>query len=133
MSDILGPLHFSTAGGEVFLGRDFAKHSEYSDGTARIIDEEIKRIVDEAYTEMTELLGGQVEALHAIAKGLLTREVLNAEDVAALAAGESLPDLDPDHGGGPTPTAPATTGSESLADEDPKIGMPGQPAEGLTG
>jgi len=133
MSDLLGPLHFATGGGEVFLGRDFAKHNEYSDDTARIIDEETKRIIDEAYADMTELLGGQVEALHAIAKGLLTREVLNAEDVAALAAGESLPDPDPKHGDDPTPSAPATTGPESLADEDSKIGMPGQPAEGLTG
>jgi len=133
MSDLLGPLHFATGGGEVFLGRDFAKHNEYSDDTARIIDEETKRIIDEAYADMTELLGGQVEALHAIAKGLLKREVLDAEDVAALAAGKSLPDLDPDHGGEPTPSAPATTGPESLVDEDPKIGMPGQPAEGLTG
>jgi len=133
MSDLLGPLHFATGGGEVFLGRDFAKHNEYSDDTARIIDEETKRIIDEAYADMTELLGGQVEALHAIAKGLLKREVLDAEDVAALAAGKSLPDLDPDHGGDPTPSAPATTGPESLVDEDPKIGMPGQPAEGLTG
>ncbi len=133
MSDLLGPLHFSTSGGEVFLGRDFAKHSEYSDDTARIIDEEIRRIIDEAYKEMTELLGGQVEALHAIAKGLLAREVLNADEVAALAEGRPLPDPDPAPSDSPPPNASVTTDPESLSEEDPEIGIPGQPAEGFTG
>ena len=133
MSDLLGPLHFSTAGGEVFLGRDFAKHSEYSDDTARIIDEEIRRIIDEAYQEMTKLLGGQVDALHAIAKALLAREILNADDVAALAAGKSLPDPAPGPSDSPTPSLPATAEPEPVSGEDPKVGMPGQPAEGFTG
>jgi cell division protease FtsH len=133
MSDLLGPLHFSTAGGEVFLGRDFAKHSEYSDDTARIIDEEIRRIIDEAYQEMTKLLGGQVDALHAIAKALLAREILNADDVAALAAGKSLPDPAPGPSDSPTPILPATAEPEPVSGEDPKVGMPGQPAEGFTG
>jgi cell division protease FtsH len=133
MSDLLGPLHFPTAGGEVFLGRDFAKHSEYSDDTARIIDEEIRRIIDEAYQEMTKLLGGQVDALHAIAKELLVREILNADDVAALAAGKSLPDPAPGPSDSPTPSLPATAEPEPVSGEDPKVGMPGQPAEGFTG
>ncbi len=134
MSDILGPLNFTSGGsGEVFLGRDFSKHTEYSDDTARLIDEEIKRIIDDAYSEMTGLLGDHVEALHAIAKGLLKREVLDANDVATLAEGKTLPDIDPGPSDGPTPSAPATTGPESATEEEPKLGMPAQPAEGFTG
>ena len=117
----------------MFLGRDFAKHNEYSDDTARIIDEETKRIIDVAYVEMKELLGGHVEALHAIAKGLLTREVLDADDVAALAEGKSLPDLDPGPSDGDSPTAPATAGSGSTSEEDSSAGIAAQPAEGFTG
>jgi cell division protease FtsH len=133
MSDRLGPLNFASGGSEVFLGRDFAQHNEFSDGTAQLIDEEIKRIVDEAYQEMTELLKNNLEALHAIAKGLLAREVLDADDVDALAAGKPLPEPDPGDGGstGASPSEPVT---EPTADEEPQMGLPGQqPAEGFTG
>ncbi len=133
MSDRLGPLNFSSGGSEVFLGRDFAQGSEFSDGTAQLIDEEIKRIIDDAYDATTDLLRSNIEALHAIAKALLAREVLDGEDIAALAAGQSLPDPDPDSSGGTGPSAPAPV-VEPSADEEPQIGLPGQqPAEGFTG
>jgi len=132
MSDRLGPLNFSSGGAEVFLGRDFAQHTEYSDDTAQLIDEEIKRIVDEAYRETTKLLSERIDALHAIAKGLLEREVLDGADIKALVEGRPLPEIKPDSGG-PTPSAPATAEPEPVEEADPSLGLSSQPAEGFTG
>ncbi|HJO04746.1 MAG TPA: ATP-dependent zinc metalloprotease FtsH [Acidobacteriota bacterium] len=131
MSDRVGPLTFRSGNGEVFLGRDFAQQNEYSEGTARIIDEEIKRIVDEGHVETTKLLTDNLEHLHSIAKALLTREVLDAEDVTALIEGRPLPDNGPSDG----PPVPVRSEPESddAADEEPAIGIPVQPAEGFTG
>jgi cell division protease FtsH len=130
MSDRLGPLNFASGSSEVFLGRDFAQHTEFSDGTAQLIDEELRYIVDEAYKETTALLTDNLDALHAIAKGLLTREVLDGADIAALVAGEPLADPPPSET--PGPSAPATAEPEAVA-EEPQIGLAGQPAEGFTG
>jgi cell division protease FtsH len=130
MSDRLGPLNFASGGSEVFLGRDFAQHNEFSDGTAQLIDEELKYIVDEAYKETFALLTDNLDALHAIAKGLLTREVLDGEDIAALVAGKPL--ADPPPASGPGPSAPATAEPDAVT-EEPQMGMPPQPAEGFTG
>ena len=133
MSDRVGPLTFRSGSGEVFLGRDFAKHNEYSEGTANIIDEEIKRIIDEGYDATTKMLTENLDHLHAIAKALLTREVLDADDIRAIMEGRPLPDLDP--GDGPVVSARTEPESDEVTDEDedPVIGIPVQPAEGFTG
>jgi len=133
MSDRVGPLTFRSGSGEIFLGRDFAKHNEYSEGTANIIDEEVKRIIDEGYEAATKMLTENLDHLHAIAKALLAREVLDADDIRAIMEGRPLPDLDPGDG----PVVPARTEPKldevTDEDEDPVIGIPVQPAEGFTG
>ena len=131
MSERVGLLTFRSSTGEVFLGRDFAQQNEYSEDTARIIDEEIKRIVDEGYVATTKMLTDNLEHLHSIAKALLVREVLDADEIAALMEGRPLPDFDSDDGGKvPVRTEPE---SDDATDEDAAIGIPVQPAEGLTG
>ncbi len=131
MSERVGLLTFRSGTGEVFLGRDFAQQNEHSEDTARVIDEEIKRIIDEGYAATTKMLTDNLEHLHSIAKALLVREVLDADDITALIEGRPLPDLDSDDG----PKVPVRTEPESdnATDEDATIGIPAQPAEGLTG
>ena len=131
MSERVGLLTFRGGTGEVFLGRDFAQQNEYSEDTARVIDEEIKRVIDEGYAATTKMLTDNLEHLHSIAKALLVREVLDADDITALIEGRPLPDLDSDDG----PKVPVRTEPESdnATDEDATIGIPAQPAEGLTG
>jgi cell division protease FtsH len=133
MSDRVGPLTFRSGSGEIFLGRDFAKHNEYSESTANIIDEEVKRIIEEGYEATTKMLTENLDHLHAIAKALLAREVLDADDIRAIMEGRPLPDLDPGDG----PVVPARTEPKldevTDEDEDPVIGIPVQPAEGFTG
>jgi len=93
MSKQLGPLTFGSGSEEVFLGRDFVQHKDYSDETAIMIDGAIKKIVDTSYTTAKGILEEHTEALHAVAEALLARESLDGEEVALLAHGKSLPEV----------------------------------------
>jgi cell division protease FtsH len=93
MSKQLGPLNFGAKGDEVFLGRDFVQHKDYSDDTALLIDGAIKKIVDNAYNKAHEILSEHQDALHAVANALLTRETLDGEEIAMLAQGKDLPEV----------------------------------------
>lgn len=81
MSDRMGPLTFGKREEHVFLGREIAKHRDYSDKTAEEIDEETKRIVTEAYTQTKQLIEQNRKLLDAIAKALLERETLEAAEI----------------------------------------------------
>ena len=80
MSERLGTITFGSNQGEVFLGRDLAQSKEYSEETAAIIDEEIKRIIDSAYDRAIEILRSNIEKLHQVAKVLLEKEKIDGEE-----------------------------------------------------
>lgn len=84
MSERMGPLTFGKREEHVFLGREIAKHRDYSDKTAEEIDEETKRIVTEAYHQTKELLEKHRELLDALAKALLERETLEANEIDSI-------------------------------------------------
>ena len=81
MSDRLGPMKYGQAAGEVFLGRDYARHQDYSDEVASHIDEEVRRLIGRAHAEAEQILTTHIDALHAIAAALLDRETLAADEV----------------------------------------------------
>jgi cell division protease FtsH len=108
MSDAMGPLTFGKKEEQIFLGREIAQHQDYSEDTALKIDAEVKRFVMEAYSRATDLLSTHKKALLDIADALLTREVLDAEQVRKLARGEALEDS--------TSVAPAATPDEASRD-----------------
>lgn len=78
MSDSLGPVAFGKRDEHVFLGRDFGQVKEYSEETARKIDEEVRGIVHDAYDRAKFLVQENIACLHEIAKGLLEYESLDA-------------------------------------------------------
>ena len=80
MSDRVGTIMFGGGQGEVFLGRDFAQTKDYSEETAGIIDEEVKRIVDKAYNRAREILTEHIDKLHAVAGVLLEKEKIEGEE-----------------------------------------------------
>ena len=90
MSDKLGPLLYGEPTQEVFLGHSVTQHKNMSDATARTVDEEIRRIVDEAYAEARRILTENIDQLHTVAKGLLEYETLSGEDIQRLLRGEPL-------------------------------------------
>ncbi len=91
MSEKLGPLTFGKKEEAIFLGREIAQHRDYSEATAQEIDREVKRIVLQAYERSRAILEANREALERVALALLEREVLDAEQIAALVRGEPLP------------------------------------------
>ena len=80
MSDRVGTIMFGGGQGEVFLGRDFAQTKDYSEETAGIIDEEVKKIVDKAYNKAREILTEHIDKLHAVAGVLLEKEKIEGEE-----------------------------------------------------
>ncbi len=81
MSETMGPLTFGRREEAIFLGKEFARHQDYSEATAVKIDEEIQRIVSGAYTGARSILEQHQDALEAVAVALLEREVLDGEEV----------------------------------------------------
>jgi len=79
MSDRLGPLTFGSSHDEVFLGKDFTSTRSYSETIATAIDDEIKRIVDEAYRRCEEILKSQLDKLTGVAEFLLEHETMDGE------------------------------------------------------
>ena len=90
MSEAVGPLTFGKKEEQIFLGRDFSQHQEYSQDTAIRIDQEIKRIVTRNYDRARDKLEQHRTALDHIAEELLIREVLDADQVRRIAKGEAL-------------------------------------------
>jgi len=84
MSDKIGPLTFGKKDEQIFLGREIAKHKDYSEKTAIDIDEEVKKIVLEAYEVSKNLLSENRDTLEALKNALLERETLDATDIDAL-------------------------------------------------
>jgi len=81
MSERLGNVTLGKSHGPVFLGRDLVEEKNYSDDTAKIIDEEVKHIIDECYARAEKLIKDNQEKLKILSSALLEKEVLNAEEV----------------------------------------------------
>lgn len=80
MSKRLGTMTLGSDQQEVFLGRDFAQEKTYSEETAGIIDEEMKRIIDSCYAKAIEILKANEDKLHAVAGVLLEKEKITGEE-----------------------------------------------------
>jgi cell division protease FtsH len=87
MSEKLGPLTLGQKQGEVFLGRDFTTHKDYSDQIAYEIDKEVRRLVDESYQRAERILTENRDKLDNIARALIECETLEKEALLALLEG----------------------------------------------
>ena len=90
MSTKLGPVTFGKKSEEIFLGREIAQHRDYSESTAILIDQEVKRIVQEAADRSEKLLRENIDTLHRLADALLEREILDGEDIDQIIKGKQL-------------------------------------------
>jgi len=89
----LGPIAFGDRDEQIFLGREIAQHTDYSESTAKEIDTEVKRIIDVAYDRAKEILEERIDVLHAMAAALLERETLDAGEILTLLDGRPLAEL----------------------------------------
>merc|ERR1711988_116350 len=90
MSDKLGFLAYSADEQEVFLGRSVSQQKNVSDNTASVIDAEIRRIVDDAYTQATKILEDNNDQLKVVAEALLEYETLTGEEIKLLCQGKKI-------------------------------------------
>lgn len=90
MSDKLGPLAFGKKDQQIFLGREIAQHTDYSESTAKEIDLEIKRIVMDAYNRSKGLLTEHMEELKRLAEALLEHESLSGDEIDRVIRGEKI-------------------------------------------
>jgi cell division protease FtsH len=118
MSDAMGPLTFGKKEEQIFLGREIAQHQDYSEDTAIRIDHEIKRFVTSNYERAKATLEDHRVALERIAEELLAREVLDAEQVRRIVAGEAL------EAHKPSPTAAAVADAARQTAKDRPLQIP---------
>ena len=90
MSDVLGPMTFGKKNEEIFLGREIQSHRDYSESTARMIDEEVVRIIRKAQRSAVTILEENVAILHIMANELLKYETLNSKDINRIMDGKKL-------------------------------------------
>ncbi|MEE8335144.1 MAG: ATP-dependent zinc metalloprotease FtsH [Candidatus Neomarinimicrobiota bacterium] len=90
MSEVLGPLTFGKKDQEIFLGREIQSHRDYSDTTARMIDEEVVRIVRKAQASAVKILKDNSKHLHNLAAALLKYETVNGAEVNKIIKGKKI-------------------------------------------
>ena len=96
MSDVLGTIRFGGqhSSDEVFLGRDFSTEPNYSEKTAALIDDEIKKIIDEAYAKALEILRENREKLDSVVEFLMRNEVMDGDEFEAAMKGASIEEIE---------------------------------------
>ena len=90
MSDVLGPMTFGKKNEEIFLGREIQSHRDFSEVTARMIDEEVVRIVRKAQSTAEQVLNDNIDLLHNLAKALLEHETIDGVEVDAIMEGKPI-------------------------------------------
>jgi cell division protease FtsH len=90
MSDNLGPLAYGKKEEQIFLGREFAQHRDYSEETARLIDAEISAIVTQSYEKAKEIIQGNMDTLQRLASALLEKEVLDGNQIERIIKDEAV-------------------------------------------
>ncbi len=125
MSERVGAMAIGDREQEVFLGREFGQRREVSERTAEMVDDEVKRLLDEAYAKASVLLKEHKDLLERIAQALLERETIDREDLDLLVKNLPLPPRELP----PAPQAPAAAAAPKAASPAalPALGAP--PAE----
>ena len=96
MSERLGPISYDSSGHSIFIGRDFGTTKSYSEETAAIIDEEVKRIFDEANAKCESILREHADTLKGVAEYLLQNESMDGEDFSYFCRHGELPPKKPE-------------------------------------
>ena len=90
MSELLGPMTFGKKNEEIFLGREIQTHRDYSEVTARMIDEEVVKIIRKAQITAADILEKNQKTLHLMAEELVKHETIDEDDIKRILAGKKL-------------------------------------------
>lgn len=120
MSEKLGPISFGSRQEQVFLGRDMGRDRNYSEEVAQIIDQEVRRIVEDAYHKTEEILTTHMDELHRIANALLEFETIDSVDMKYLIADGRMP-TEEEKKEAEMAAAHCATSDETVSEEAPVI------------
>lgn len=124
MSDRLGRVRYNGNEQEVFLGHSVTQSKNLSDETAKLIDEEVRSLIQAGEDKAREILSEKTDALHAVAKALLDFETISGDEVQAVMRGDPIIRQDDDGSQG-TPSSVPSAGTASGSREEPDSGMGG--------
>ena len=125
LSDKVGPLHYGSDQDEPFVGYQMGQKSGMSDKKASLIDEEIKRIVNQGYDRARKILTDRLDDLHTLAKALLEYEMLSGSEIKDLLDGKPIIRDDPDDEPDSTPKSSVpSTAKKKDSDIGPNDGLP---------
>jgi len=125
-SDKLGPLLYAEEEGEVFLGRSVAKAKHMSDETARIIDQEVKSLIERNYARARQLLNENLDILHSMKDALMKYETIDAPQIDDLMARR---EVRPPAGWDDDAKAKANSGSNNSTPNAPSAARPADEPE----
>ncbi len=133
MSDKVGLISYAEGEEHLFLGREVTKSVDHSEGTANLIDAEVKRFLSEAHEDCRRILKENLEGLHAVAKALLEHETLSAEEAKGVLEGDTVEAVR-EREKARREAARAAKGTEAAdeaKDKDDTLPEGGRPAEGF--
>ena len=93
MSELIGPVAVGDQSQEVFIGREWMSNRDHSEETSRVVDAEVKRLVESGMKQAEELLRANLDTLHNVASALLERETINSAELRLLLDGQPLPPI----------------------------------------
>ncbi|HOE97613.1 MAG TPA: cell division protein FtsH, partial [Candidatus Sumerlaeota bacterium] len=129
MSDRLGPRAFGDHDGQVFLGRELGRDRNYSEETATIIDEEIKKLIDDAHDFAMDLLREKSELLDRVSEALIERETLDETEFRMLVEGKTLPPMERATPPPPPPAMPKAAAEDREREKRPHHPLAGPEAQ----
>ena len=92
-SDVVGPMNVGDRNEEIFLGREIIERRAVSEQMSRLVDEEVRNLLDDAFQQASSVISEHQESLHVLANTLLERETLDSEEIGLVFEGKELPPL----------------------------------------
>ncbi|MFO0826480.1 MAG: hypothetical protein U0792_25735, partial [Gemmataceae bacterium] len=125
MSERLGPVYYQIGEDHVFLGKEIVESRTFSEGTAKLIDEEIQRILTEAEAQAAELVRTHRDKLDRLAEALLLHEEIDRHEVEKIMAGVPVSELRKEKAPKPKPAveSPPIAVTEPTPDTPPAPGL----------
>ena len=131
MSEKIGPINYAERQGSDFLGTELMRGKLHSEDTARLIDEEVHRILSESYERAEVLLSGLKNEVEVLSEALLALETISREDIEKVLDGVSVEDIvaahEPTEEPAELPSPPEASGEERSSGPEENTGLAGSP------